>query len=321
MFLRICMLVSMLLFCLPARAQGPDPAIRGSARNLGEEANALFDEGQFAAALDKYERADALVHVPTLGLQAARCLERLGRWVEAAERYLAVTRMQLPADAMQVHVEAQALAASERDKLVPRIPGIVIELSSTSEGASVTIDGKPLPSALLGEKRLVDPGEHRVEGRLGEQAQTRSFMASEGQTSRIVLQFVERAPTPSVPAVRARSNVSEPDRSTQRGGVQRTLGIVVAGVGAVGLAAGGVTALVMSGKRSDLEEKCGAELECPRAAWSDADSYNGLRPVSGATLIGGAVCLIAGGVLYFTAPRVGATPIQHGRVSALQFSF
>ncbi len=321
--MRTPILLAALLLAAPAWAETPDAATRGSARKLGEEGNALFDQGNYAAALEKYERADTLVHVPTLGLKAARCLEKLGRWVEASERYLGVTRMQLAADALEVHHEAQTQAAAEREALLPRIPSLVIKLSGAKEGVSVTIDGKAVPSALIGEQQLVDPGEHRLEARLGEQVQTRTFTATEAQTSSVNLDFA--APPPSVaappPPTKPAGPSPELDRGSEPGSGQRTLGLIVGGVGVVGVAAGAVTGLMASGKRSDLEKQCGDDLECPPSAWDDADSYNGLRTVSTVGFIGGAVCLVAGGVLFLTAPSGSATPVMQGRGGALRFRF
>src|SRR5690242_3471253 len=101
-----------------ARADSVDAAARATARKLGTEAVKLFEAGDFAAALDKFNTADSLVPAPTLGLYAARCLVKLDRLVEASERYLAVTRMQLERGAPAVMRKAQADAVTEREKLM-----------------------------------------------------------------------------------------------------------------------------------------------------------------------------------------------------------
>src|SRR4051812_30455373 len=78
-----------------ARAENVDAAARSTARKLGQEAVKLYEAGDYARALEKFNTADSLVPAPTLGLYAARCLTKLGKVVEASERYLEVTRMQL----------------------------------------------------------------------------------------------------------------------------------------------------------------------------------------------------------------------------------
>jgi hypothetical protein len=110
-----------------ASGQAPiDPATRGSARQLGDEAGEDFAKGDYAAALDKYTRADKLIHLPTLSLRIARCLDKLGRLVEAAERYVDVTRMPVADDPRGLQAEAKQQAASEHAALLPRIPSVMV---------------------------------------------------------------------------------------------------------------------------------------------------------------------------------------------------
>src|SRR5262245_51329128 len=70
-----------------------DEETRAKARAIGEEALALYDQGRYIEAFDKFQSASDLVKAPTLDLMAARCLVKMGRLVEASERYLDVTRM------------------------------------------------------------------------------------------------------------------------------------------------------------------------------------------------------------------------------------
>src|SRR4051812_4084136 len=85
--------IALALLAAPARAQSLDDSTRSAARGLGEEGIALFDRGDYAGALARFERAEAVVRMPTLSLRAAWCLEKLGRLVEAAERYLVTTAL------------------------------------------------------------------------------------------------------------------------------------------------------------------------------------------------------------------------------------
>src|SRR5262245_9231993 len=148
-----------------AHAQkGTDLETKSLARKLATEGQKLFDAGDYAAALEKFNLADSLNPAPTLGLRAARCLVKLGRVVEASERYLDVTRVQLDRTANATLRKAQADAVGEREKLLPTIPTLKIEIEGpVGSGITVTIDEKPVPDALIGQKRPTDPGAHRVE--------------------------------------------------------------------------------------------------------------------------------------------------------------
>src|SRR5688572_21387812 len=91
----LCAALSWLATPLPVRAQGDDAQTRAAARQLGTEGIDLFRAGQYADAVARLDRAAALYNVPALNLYAARSLARLGRWVEANERYLAIGRIEL----------------------------------------------------------------------------------------------------------------------------------------------------------------------------------------------------------------------------------
>src|SRR5690242_19879515 len=133
------------ILAAPAAAAPPESAdtaaARSTARKLGQEAVKLFEDGQWAAALEKFNTADSLVPTPTLGLYAARCLVKLDRLVEASERYLDVTRMQLDRNAAAIMRKAQADAVAEREKLLTRIPTLEIRLEGPAgDGVKVTLD-------------------------------------------------------------------------------------------------------------------------------------------------------------------------------------
>jgi hypothetical protein len=294
-----------------------DDATRNSARKLGDEANALFETGDFAAALDKYERVDALVHLPAVGLRAARCLVKLGRLIEASERYLAVTRMQLADNALPVHKEAQALAESERAALMPRIASVVITMSGASD-AEVTVDGKPVPAALLGAGRAIDPGSHKIEGRRGSDVQKRVITAADGETVRVTLTFSGAASSPP-PASSVQQNRSTPPPDPMpshrtSNGTYRILGLTGLGIGAVGLGIGAVTGLVAVGQKSDLSanDACGPGLDCPLARREDAEKYNTMRNVSTVGFVAGGVFAAAGAVLLLTSGGPGKTSARFG---------
>src|SRR5262245_42492625 len=115
------------LLALPAPALASD-ASEAAARLMAKEALALYDKGDWAAALEELERADALVHAPTLGLMAARCLVKMGRVADALRRYEQVLALRLDASAPPAQVKAQATARKEHDDLSPRVPRITIGL-------------------------------------------------------------------------------------------------------------------------------------------------------------------------------------------------
>src|SRR5678815_4075569 len=142
--LRACLILCALVAAIPARAQpNVDDATRSAAATLGQAGLALYKKGDYTGALAKFDQAEQLVQAPTLGVRAARCLEKLGRLVDAAERYQRVIGMTLDASWPEVHRQAQRDAVTERAALLPRIPSIEVVVEGARPGASrVTVDGK-----------------------------------------------------------------------------------------------------------------------------------------------------------------------------------
>lgn len=289
-----------------AEPPGVDEATRSSARELGEQGNALFAAGDYAGAIEKYERANALVPVPTLGVRIARSLVALGRLVEGSERYLAVQRAGLPPNPLPVHERALEEAKAERDALLARIPALVITVSPA--GAEVTVDGAAVPPQLLGEKRMVDPGHRVVVGKLGDATRTVEVDVAEGAVVPVHV-GIDGATAP-LPGARPAAAADEAGGSS----VWPIVGWTALGVGGAVTIVGVATGLVAMGQKSDLETSCGAALACPPAFHDDADAYNGLRTISAVTLFVGLGVAAAGATILIVDPggssetRVVAAP-------------
>ena len=280
-----------------ARAQAPDPSVVSAARALAEEAFALYDKGQYPAALDKFNRADELVHAPTMGLGAARCLERSGHWVAAAERYRAVSRVEPGRDASEAFKQAVSDAAKEGQALLAKIPKLRISIAGAPPGeVSVTLDGAPVPAALLGLPRPTDPGHHRLTGARGTDVAVKELDLAAGDDVAVTLELT--------PAAARLAPV--PPQQQGGGSTQRVIGWVGLGVGAVGLVVGGATLGVVLHDRSALvaSHGCTNDLACmPPATQAQVNGYNTVRSLPTAGFVVGGVGVAVGAVLLLTAPR------------------
>jgi hypothetical protein len=297
------------LACEPvARAQGSaQDATRVSARQLGEEGTKLFEAGDYAGALDRFRRADALVPRQTLGLRIARCLDKLGRLTEAYERYVAVARMPVAAglepDIVVLQNEAKVKADAEGAALAARIPSLVIEVKGGGPDASVTVDGVVVPPALLGVKRAVDPGVHKIVATSAGRRASRDVNVKEGEALPVALTFDAAAPTQPGPVSPAATTpvaeVSPPPKSS----AQRSAGIALLALGGAGIVAGAAVGGAAVAKKSSLVAACGANLQCRPSAWGDADAYNTLRVATTGGLVAGAVLAATGAVVFATVPK------------------
>src|SRR5262245_61290417 len=107
--------VCLALLACPAVASAQSDAARAAARDLGAEGVEDFQAGRFEQASTKLSQAFDILKVPTLGLWSARALVKVGKLVEASERYLSVSRLDASKGEAQVQKQAQADATKERD--------------------------------------------------------------------------------------------------------------------------------------------------------------------------------------------------------------
>lgn len=273
-----------------AFAQPADPATRQAARKVAEEGLKLYNEGNYQGALEKFNLADSLIPAPTLAVQAARCLVKLGRLVEASERYLEAMRIKLDKFAPLVHKKAQVEALTERDELMTRIPTVEIRVEGPlGDEGKVTIDGTEVPSALLGQKRPVNPGKHTITAIRPDTSVTREVTVAERETALAILKL------PALPPPPMKSIKNE------EGEAQRIIGRILLGVGAGGLLAGGVNGVIALALQSNLNEKC-VDNRCLPEQFDDVDQFNLHTTASTVGFIIGGVGAAAGLTLLLTAP-------------------
>jgi hypothetical protein len=317
--------------CLvPSRAEaGPSDADRATARALAAEAHHAVDAKDYATAAERFARADALVHAPTLMLGLARARVELGRLVAAQEAYTQILREDLPAKSPKSFFEAVELARTELAALAPRIAWVKLTVAG-SANAKVLLDGVEVPSAAIGVRRAVDPGKHVVTatGAEGGRAEA-TVTVGEGKTEAVTLelkltapappmvpsaapepaakpQVTPIAPRPSAPPVAVLDPVPGPKSS-----VRKTVAVVSLGVGGAGLVLGGVMGGLVLNLHGTLAKGC-PNGRCPASLVPKLDSYNAFGLISTVGFIAGGALAGVGVVLLATAPkrdgaRVGLT--------------
>ncbi|WP_437728884.1 PEGA domain-containing protein [Sorangium sp. So ce861] len=291
------------LTCAPAALAQVSDADRATARSLAVEGQEALDRKDFSAALDRFSRADAIIHAPTLLLGVARAQVGLGEWIAAQESYSRIVREGAPEKSPEQFFEAIAAAQRELDALAPRIPQVLISVRGP-DTAAVTIDGEPVPRAALGVKRPVDPGDHTVRAEAAGFAPVEAKVTvAEGASETVALELKPLAPPPPVAPPRPVAPAPHPGPGAASGGSTRTvLGIAALGLGGVGLAAGAVGGVLAIGKHRDLSERCPAD-RCEPSLQGDVDSYHAMGTVSTIGFAIGAAGVGVGTFLLLTAPR------------------
>src|ERR1700691_5697280 len=153
------LVASLALVSPPAHAQ--TAADRATARELGLDAQAALDKKDYATAEDRFRRADALFHAPTLLLGYARAEAALGKVVNASEAYNRVIREGVVTGAPYASVKAVEAAKAEAAAVDARLASVTVVVNGP-DNPTVTLDDQPLPVAALGVRRPVDPGSHVV---------------------------------------------------------------------------------------------------------------------------------------------------------------
>ena len=270
-----------------------DVETRNAARELARDGVAAYDAGDYQRALDMLKRAHALIPAPSISVYEARCLARLGKLVEAVERYEDTAHAKLDRGAPDAYRQAVVDAVREVEEVRERLPRLKIEVEgrgSELQSMEVRLDGKLVPRELVGVPRTVNPGVHRVEVRVPGVGRG---LASAEATEREVRSVVVR-----ISALDSESGDvggAESERASGRGR-RRTLGYVAVGLGVAGVAVGVAEALNAQSKKSLLDDQCDGS-RCPSFAAADIDAFHTARTISVVGYGVGAVGLVTGTLL------------------------
>ena len=303
--------VSAAVLAMPAAAFAQEASSQdiAQARQLGGQAQAAFDAGNYAESEKLWTAAAKLYsQAPTLTLGLARTQAKLGHVVGAQESYNKIIREwgnnPSPPPAFKDALEA---AKAEVGAVSAKVASVVVTVEGMAPGGDpkVTIDGQPVPAAALGLKRPVDPGQHVVKSAAdGYKAAETNFSVAEGGSADAKLKLEQVAG-----AAAAVPPGGEPggDTGPQTGkGSNKTLAIVAFGVGGAGLVFGGITGILAIGKHGDLNDKCPGGT-CPASAQSDVDSYKTMGTLSTVGFIVAGVGAAAGVILLVTSPKESAS--------------
>jgi tetratricopeptide (TPR) repeat protein len=296
----------------PALAD-PTAADKAAAETLFVDARKLLAAGKYqeaCKALAESQRLDP--GVGTL-LNLGRCYEKLGRTASAWSTYREAAAAARAANQGAREKNAR-LAADALESKLPKLT-IVVTGAETNPRLEVRRDGAVVPSSMWGMAVAIDPGEHLFEASAPERKPWRTqIVAQAGKPITVTVPALEpdpkaapvaRASAPAKPIkteTAAHAAPSEPASMPAPGlGGQRIAALVVGGAGLVSTAVGGYFALRA---KSTYEGASCNEFtnECTDQGLSDRNlAFVRARNSTYAT-IGGLTALVAGVVLWATAP-------------------
>jgi hypothetical protein len=293
-----------------------------AAEALFEDGRKLVAAGKYSDACPKFADSQRLDPSPATLLNLASCYEKLGRTATAWATFREA------AGAANAVGRADYTAAAERHaaSLEPRLARLTVTVAHPVDGMQITRDGEVVAHAEWGVAIPIDPGSHQITvSAPGYQTWASTIsVAQDGAQATVAVPELQKlpsepapapttapppapAPAPAPAAAPAPAPAPPPapgadDGSAGRG--QRILGLVVGGIGVVGLGVGTVFAIVAKNKYDDSLPDCEVANHdlCNATGVGVRNDARSAGDVATISLGVGAAALIAGGVLWFTAP-------------------
>jgi hypothetical protein len=276
-----------------------------AARALGIQGVQLADAGKCPEAIEKLRRAETLHHAPTILERLGECQVNVGQIVEGTENLNAVVREQLPANAPQVFRDSQTRAQKVLATATPKIAHLTIGVAPPDAKPTVTVNGQPIPAALIGADRPTNPGTVEVSASAdGYRAASQSVTLAEGGHQELTLTLqkdpnaVAALPPLTPNAGAAPAPVAPPPAAEKKSNVPA---YVVLGVGGAGILVGGITGALALSKASDCPNKV-----C--ASQSDLDGAKSMATISTVGFAVGIVGIGLGTVLLLTGSKNSEAP-------------
>jgi tetratricopeptide (TPR) repeat protein len=271
---------------ITATAPGFAQSAKQVANRLFSEGNVLYDKGDYAGALKKFEEARSRYPSYKIDLNIATALVDLGRVTEAAETYERFLQRGSALAPDEILLSARAKLKNLRARLGR------LSVTCSVEGATLKVDDKPIGLTPRQLPVYLHPGDHRFEAcKQGYTCSTEAVTVTAGEQRELTLTLSEAPATAAPPAESAEAPTGQAGS-----GWKATTGWVTLGVGGASLITGVIFGAMVSSK-SDEHAEAIADGKTYGELQEIADAGRRYETVQIATLIIGGVALAAGGGL------------------------
>jgi hypothetical protein len=263
-----------------------------------------MQEGKFAEACPKFEASQRLdPGVGTL-LNLGDCFEHAGKTASAWASFREAASLAVAAS----QAERERAARERAQALEPRLVRLVVKAppaAASDAGFRIVRDDVVVEREAWGTAVPIDPGKHVIRASApGKRAWSTELSIDSGaagttRTVDVPALAIEAAPTP-------------------KWSPQRTVGLVVGGLGVIALGVGTGFAIDAKSNYDEAHRRC-TPNGCDSAARSRADSAISTADAATGMFIGGAVALAAGVVLFLTAPSHSTSARSIGVLPQLRF--
>lgn len=296
--------------CFLLRASGAhaqSASDKAAAEALFHDGRQLFDAGNYAAACAKFTESERLDPAPGTLLNLAGCYEKNGQTASA----WATFKEAGAASHQKGRADWEELARTRAAALEPNLSRLTIVVAASStEGLQVLRDGAVVGQAEWGTAIPVDPGTHLVEARAPSRTAFQQSVAVAGAGASVSVSVPELA-------VAAPGNDGSTPEPGTAGATQRTVGLVVGGLGVVGLGIGAVFGIVAMNKENTAQQSDCKGDYCNQAGLQLGQDAHSAATASTIAFGVGAAAVAGGVALYFLAPKSPSTPTVGMRASAL----
>jgi hypothetical protein len=307
---KVFALWSVLMWSAAARAETAEPAAPPTARANPEaafaEAVRIFKNGDIARALPLFVHLGEKTNSPNVQLYLGYCHLELGHQRAAHQAFSQSVKLSHDLGGAK-YLATQEAAQLELAKLNLRLASLTISFVELPEEFVVRLDGEIVEPALLGSPLVVVPGLHQVQAEAkGAKPIARDVPLEAGAFKAIALQFEKVIQQPVAEPLAAQPVLVE---RTDAGSRWTRMGLIAAGLGAVGLGTFVVAGMEAKSTYNKLQSECPSG--CTDAAHrSDASKGGTYQTVANVGLGLGIAGTLAGATLVYLGVTRGtaATP-------------
>ena len=244
LFLFVALGLPVCLWSCPSLAEptAVSAAEKETARELIATGREKRHAGQLREALADFEKAHAIMRVPTTAFEVGKTQAALGLLVEARATLLEAARHAPVAGEPDAFKRARRDAKQLSDSLAPRLATLTLTVrgipAEREKETKVTVDGAEVALASVTGGLRVNPGPHDVSVAIADQKKGDHVEIDEGGSRKIDLVFDGIAPV--TPAVADAPKGGEPKEAATRTSPFVYAGIITA---SVGVAVGGATGI------------------------------------------------------------------------------
>lgn len=288
----------------------PTASEKETARSLVASGREKRRAGDERGALDDFQRAHAIMGVPTTALELGKSQEALGQLVEARTTLLEGVRYPVHNGEPEAFKKARREAKQLAESIAPRLATVTIALTGVGEGMKpkVTIDGAPASGSAVNAPLKVNPGKRVIVVKVGDEEKKAELDLAEGGEDRVRFAF---SGTPAPRPIALDPQPKPPEPSASRTSPLVYIGIATAGVG---VAVGTVTGIMTISAYDSVKGDCPGG-KCPPETHADVDRGTTLGTISTISFVvaGVGAALIVVGILM---PSKAAVEASHASISA-----